>query len=159
MDEICCVDSRTKRAHAAVLTWWDSDIVWHLKPFSSRHCFEHIWQYLKERAARGKVRGEEAALRSTIPHTLSNLSSFIQLRVAHSQLFPSHTTYHRSFCSPLALIRLPMALAVMNPCFGMVDTPQNQRHDARTPTHTLGHSLSNPAVLENLFILGSFCRF
>ena len=25
--------------------WCDSDIRWHLKPFSSRHCFWHIWQY------------------------------------------------------------------------------------------------------------------
>jgi len=24
--------------------WWDSLMVWHLNPFSSRHCFWHIWQ-------------------------------------------------------------------------------------------------------------------
>ena len=25
--------------------WWDSEEIWHLKPFWSRHCFWHIWQY------------------------------------------------------------------------------------------------------------------
>ena len=25
--------------------WCDSELVWHLNPFSSRHCFSHIWQY------------------------------------------------------------------------------------------------------------------
>ena len=45
----------------------DSDIVWHLKPFSSRHCFWHIWQY------------------------------------------------HRSFCSPRALMRLAICFGARKP--------------------------------------------
>ena len=28
-----------------ICRWCDSDMQWHLKPFSSRHCFSHIWQY------------------------------------------------------------------------------------------------------------------
>lgn len=32
-------------AQSSSCRWWDSDMIWHLKPFSSRHCFWHIWQY------------------------------------------------------------------------------------------------------------------
>merc|ERR1719387_2771261 len=28
-----------------ICRWCPSDIRWHLKPFSSLHCFWHIWQY------------------------------------------------------------------------------------------------------------------
>ena len=43
----------SKRASPRVGAWpktsiwrlWPSLVRWHLKPFSSRHCFWHIWQY------------------------------------------------------------------------------------------------------------------
>ena len=58
----------------AICRWCDSDMPWHLKPFSSRHCFRHIWQY------------------------------------------------HRSFCSPLALIRFAIAFGVWKSPFPMTPT-------------------------------------
>jgi hypothetical protein len=33
-------------AKTSICRWCDSDMAWHLNPFSSRHCFWHIWQYL-----------------------------------------------------------------------------------------------------------------
>ena len=32
-------------AKIAIWRWWLSDWQWHLNPFSSLHCFSHIWQY------------------------------------------------------------------------------------------------------------------
>uniref|UniRef100_A0A0A9CL66 Antigenic determinant of rec-A protein n=1 Tax=Arundo donax TaxID=35708 RepID=A0A0A9CL66_ARUDO len=52
---------------------------WHLNPFSSRHCFWHIWQY------------------------------------------------HRSFCSPFALIRFAIAFGVRNSCFPIAPPPPLSR--------------------------------
>lgn len=31
--------------NTCICRWWPSDKQWHLNPFSSRHCFWHIWQY------------------------------------------------------------------------------------------------------------------
>lgn len=32
-------------AKMAICRRCDSEVQWHLNPFSSRHCFWHIWQY------------------------------------------------------------------------------------------------------------------
>ena len=32
-------------AKMAIWRRCDSEVQWHLNPFSSRHCFWHIWQY------------------------------------------------------------------------------------------------------------------
>ena len=46
-------NSSTTRAGAspkrAICLACDSELRWHLKPFSSRHCLEHIWQYQRRR--------------------------------------------------------------------------------------------------------------
>lgn len=36
-------------AYTRICRKWLSDMVWHLNPFSSRHCFSHIWQYHRRR--------------------------------------------------------------------------------------------------------------
>jgi hypothetical protein len=68
--------------NTCICRWCDSDMQWHLNPFSSRHCFWHIWQY------------------------------------------------HRSFCSPFALIRFAIAFGVRKSCFPIAPPPGQRRERA-----------------------------
>lgn len=107
----------------------ESELRWHLKPFSSRHCLPHIWQYHRSFCS---------------PFDLMRLPICLQSSLASSCCQPPHYCSNRQSCWQLRFRRMTYRLGTQEVILPHVDKL------LRWPRSTAGVVLQPAANLEGV---------